>query len=127
MDPQFKLVYVSVLAITVLLLISSFVIAAFFGRPMSDEQKALFKPVAIELKKGECSFHHPRMIHGSYANTTGRQRRATVINVFRDGVLSNSDDPLLEGVPVIPRGERMGGQFFPLLFDPENPCGPLTR
>ncbi|MCI0666179.1 MAG: phytanoyl-CoA dioxygenase family protein, partial [Acidobacteria bacterium] len=32
----------------------------------------------------------------------------------------NSDAPLLEGVPVIPKGEKMGGQFFPLLFDPEN-------
>jgi Phytanoyl-CoA dioxygenase (PhyH) len=86
---------------------------------LTDEQKARFKPVAIELKKGECTFHHPRMIHGSYGNTTGGQRRATVINVFRDGVRSNSDAPPLEGVPVIPKGEKMGGQFFPLLFDPD--------
>jgi ectoine hydroxylase-related dioxygenase (phytanoyl-CoA dioxygenase family) len=84
---------------------------------LTNEQKARFKPVAIELKKGECTFHHPRMIHGSYGNTTASQRRATVINVFRDGVRSNSDAPLLEGVPVIPKGEKMGGQFFPLLFD----------
>jgi len=86
---------------------------------LTDEQKARFQPVAIELKKGECTFHHSRMIHGSYGNTTGSQRRATVINVFRDGVRSNSDAPLLEGVPVIRKGERMGGQFFPLLFDPD--------
>ncbi len=85
---------------------------------LNDEQKAAFKPVAIELKQGQCTFHHPRMIHGSYANLTMRQRRATVINVFRDGVRSVSDEPLLEGVPVIPRGTKMGGQFFPLLFDP---------
>jgi len=85
---------------------------------LTDEQKELFKPVAIELQAGECSFHHPRMIHGSHANDTERPRRATVINVFRDGVLSNSDEPPLEGVPAIPKGEPMGGQFFPLLFDP---------
>jgi ectoine hydroxylase-related dioxygenase (phytanoyl-CoA dioxygenase family) len=85
---------------------------------LTDEQKERFKPVAVELRAGEASFHHPRMIHGSYANYTDRPRRATVINVFRDGVRSNSDEPLLEGVPVIPKGERMGGQFFPLLFDP---------
>jgi ectoine hydroxylase-related dioxygenase (phytanoyl-CoA dioxygenase family) len=85
---------------------------------LTDEQKTNFKPVAIELKKGQCTFHHPRMIHGSFANITGRQRRATVINLFRDGVMSNSDEPLLEGVPVIPKGQAMGGQFFPLLFDP---------
>jgi ectoine hydroxylase-related dioxygenase (phytanoyl-CoA dioxygenase family) len=83
---------------------------------LNNEQKAAFQPVAIELKAGQCSFHHPRMIHGSYANLTERQRRATVINVFRDGVRSVSDEPLLDGVPVIPSGTEMGGQFFPLLF-----------
>lgn len=83
---------------------------------LTGEQKAMFKPVAIELKAGEASFHHPRMIHGSYANSTARPRRATVVNVFRDGVRSNSDSPLLEGVPAIPKGQPMSGRFFPLLF-----------
>ena len=83
---------------------------------LTGEQREQFKPVAIELKAGECSFHHPRMIHGSYANSTDRPRRATVINVFRDGVLSNSDAPPLEGVPPIPKGSPMGGRFFPLLY-----------
>jgi ectoine hydroxylase-related dioxygenase (phytanoyl-CoA dioxygenase family) len=73
-------------------------------------------PVAIELKAGECSFHHPLMIHGSFENRTDRPRRATVINVFRDGVQSDSDQPPLEGVPPILKGQPMGGQFFPLLF-----------
>jgi ectoine hydroxylase-related dioxygenase (phytanoyl-CoA dioxygenase family) len=76
------------------------------------------KPVAIEVKAGECSFHHPLLVHGSYANKTDRPRRATVINVFKDGTRSDTDEVLLEGVPVVPRGELMGGVFFPLLFDP---------
>jgi ectoine hydroxylase-related dioxygenase (phytanoyl-CoA dioxygenase family) len=85
---------------------------------LTQEQKREFRPVAIELRKGEASFHHPRMIHGSFGNDTESPRRATVINVFRDGVRSASDAPPLEGVPPIPKGEAMGGQFFPLLFDP---------
>lgn len=85
---------------------------------LTPEQKEEFKPVAIELKKGECSFHHPLMVHGSYENHTNRARRAVVLNVFRDGVVSASDAPPLEGVPPIPAGEKMSGQFFPLLFDP---------
>jgi ectoine hydroxylase-related dioxygenase (phytanoyl-CoA dioxygenase family) len=85
---------------------------------LSDEQKAQFKPVAIELKNGECSFHHPLMVHGSYENSTDGPRRATVINAFRDGVLSESNDELLHGVPRIHKGEKMQGQFFPLLYDP---------
>lgn len=84
---------------------------------LTEEQRSLFKPVAVELKAGEASFHHPRMIHGSYANDTDSPRRATVVNVFRDGVRSNSDAPPLEGVPPIPKGEPMGGRFFPLLFN----------
>ncbi|HJT32125.1 MAG TPA: phytanoyl-CoA dioxygenase family protein [Pirellulales bacterium] len=83
---------------------------------LSDEQRAAFKPVAIELKRGECSFHHPLMVHGSYENRTNGPRRATVINVFRDGVRSASNEMLLEGVPPIPAGQVMGGKFFPLLF-----------
>ena len=85
---------------------------------LTPEQRRDFKPVPIELKQGECSFHHPLMVHGSYENRSDRSRRAVVLNVFRDGVTSASDAPLLEGVPVIPSGERMGGRFFPLLFDP---------
>ena len=82
---------------------------------LNDEQKREFKPVAVELKKGEASFHHPLMLHGSFENFSGKPRRAAVVNVFRDGVLSDSDEPLLEGVPVIPKGEKIGGRFFPLL------------
>jgi ectoine hydroxylase-related dioxygenase (phytanoyl-CoA dioxygenase family) len=85
---------------------------------LSEEQKRQFKPVAIELKKGECTFHHPLMVHGSYENTTDGPRRAAVINVFRDGVCSDSDQPPLDGVPPVTRGEKMDGQFFPLLYDP---------
>ncbi len=85
---------------------------------LTDEQKREFKPIAIELKKGEASFHHPLMVHGSFENKTDLPRRATVINVFRDGVLSDSDMPPLEGVPAIPTGSKMQGQFFPLLLDP---------
>jgi ectoine hydroxylase-related dioxygenase (phytanoyl-CoA dioxygenase family) len=85
---------------------------------LTPEQKSEFKPVAIELKKGECSFHHPLMMHGSYENRTNSARRAVVLNVFRDGVVSASDSPPLEGVPPIPVGEKMSGQFFPFLFDP---------
>ncbi len=95
---------------------------------LTDEQKDKFKPVAIELKKGECSFHHPRMIHGSFENSTDRPRRGTVINVILDGVMSNTDGPLLTDnserlsdsirEEIIPKGEKLGGRFFPLLFDP---------
>ena len=87
---------------------------------LNDEQWAAFqKPVAVELRKGECSFHHGLTIHGSFENTSDRPRRAVVINTIRDGVQSASGEPPLAGIPVIPSGQPMGGQFFPLLLDPQ--------
>jgi ectoine hydroxylase-related dioxygenase (phytanoyl-CoA dioxygenase family) len=85
---------------------------------LSDEQKRQFQPVAIELKQGFAAFHHPMLVHGSYENSTDGPRRAAVINVFRDGVTSASDEPLLAGVPPIARGAKIEGRFFPLLYDP---------
>ncbi len=86
---------------------------------LSPEQVAQFdQRVSVEMPRGHGSFHHPLMVHGSYENRTDRPRRAVVINVFRDGTLSDSNDVLLAGVPPIVKGERMQGQFFPLLYDP---------
>ena len=89
---------------------------------LTAKQKQEFKPVAIELKSGEASFHHPLMVHGSFANQSNRARRAAVINVFRDGVESASDEPLLAGVPASAKGQKIQGQFFPLLFEPDQPA-----
>lgn len=85
---------------------------------LTAEQLEQFQPVHIELKRGEAAFHHPLMVHGSQANSTDSPRRAAVINVFRDGVRSAADEPLLAGVPPIANGQPMAGQFFPLLYTP---------
>ncbi|MEI6538109.1 MAG: phytanoyl-CoA dioxygenase family protein [Planctomycetota bacterium] len=74
--------------------------------------------VPVELKAGECVFHHPLTIHGSFENRTQNPRRAVVINSILDGVRSESDEPLLAGIPVIPAGQALGGQFFPMLYNP---------
>ena len=86
---------------------------------LNDEQKKQFeRPRFAELKAGEAVFHHPLTLHGSGANTSPRPRRAFVINVIADGVISDSDEPLLDGVPIVSKGEKIQGQFFPLLFEP---------
>jgi hypothetical protein len=60
------------------------------------------------------------MVHGSYENLSDSPRRGAVINVFRDGVCSASNNELLAGLPPIPVGEKIDGRFFPLLFDPNS-------
>ncbi len=83
---------------------------------LNAEQRRQFDAVvAVELKKGEASFHHPRLVHGSFANHSDRTRRPTVVNVMRDGVRSATNERLLHGIPAIPAGEKIEGQFFPLL------------
>lgn len=87
---------------------------------LNEEQKKQFAhPQFAEVKAGEAIFHHSLTLHGSGVNKSDKPRRAFVINCFADGVISDSDDPLLDGVPVVPKGEIMQGQFFPLLFDPK--------
>lgn len=85
---------------------------------LTEEQKEQFKPIPIELKKGYGTFHHPLLVHGSYENRSNRQRRAFVLNMFADGTINNSDKELMPKTPAIPKGSKIDGQFFPIIFDP---------
>jgi len=76
-----------------------------------------FKSTPVPLKKGYATFHHPLTIHGSFENRSAFPRRAVVLNVFLDGTFSSSEESLLKGVPPVPKGKSLDGQFFPLLFD----------
>ncbi|MEO5859916.1 MAG: phytanoyl-CoA dioxygenase family protein [Pyrinomonadaceae bacterium] len=86
---------------------------------LNAEQKDGFRPVPAVMKAGEASFHHPMTVHGSYENKSSRPRRGVVLNFMRDGVRSNTNEPLLAGIPVIPMGQKLDGQFFPLLSSVE--------
>ena len=74
---------------------------------LNDNQKKQFEnPQYAEVKSGEAIFHHSLTLHGSGANTSSKPRRAFVINVIADGVISGSDEPLLDGVPPVAKGIR---------------------
>jgi Phytanoyl-CoA dioxygenase (PhyH) len=84
---------------------------------LNDEQKKNFDhPQPAPVKAGEAIFHHSLTLHGSGENKSEKPRRAFVINAFADGVVSDSNEPLLTGVHAVPKGNKMEGQFFPLLF-----------
>jgi ectoine hydroxylase-related dioxygenase (phytanoyl-CoA dioxygenase family) len=87
---------------------------------LTEEQKNQIKPVPMELKKGHACFHHPLMLHGSFANKSQRSRRALVLNVFADGTQSNTNETILRGTDIkIPKGGNMNGKYFPLLYNPK--------
>jgi ectoine hydroxylase-related dioxygenase (phytanoyl-CoA dioxygenase family) len=56
---------------------------------LTPDQRDQFKPVPIELKAGECSFHHPLMVHGSFENRSespaawGSHKRVSRWSMFR--------------------------------------------
>jgi hypothetical protein len=86
---------------------------------LNEEQRKKFDaPVYVPAQAGEAIFHHSLTLHGSGANSSSRPRRAFVVNVFADGVTSDSNEPLLDGVPAVPSRQKMEGQYFPLLYDP---------
>lgn len=84
---------------------------------LNEEQiKQFNNEVLVEVKAGECAFHHPLLVHGSKENRSDRSRRAAVMNYVRDGVISAKSESLLHGVPPLKEGETLGGMFFPLLY-----------
>ena len=83
------------------------------GKQMDDTK------VAAVLKRGEAVLHHPLAMHGSYGNTSARQRRATVINAMGDGVVCNAENMDLGKFPTLPNDEQMIGPCYPLLASAE--------
>jgi len=98
---------------------------------LSESQVSDFdKKVPVEMKAGEASFHHPLLMHGSYENNSERGRRATIINVFSDGVVSNREDdgsnaPGADNYPRITKGDKMGGTYYPLLMKAQESFGEI--
>ena len=87
-------------------------------KQLTPEQRAAFKPVPLEQPCGTCSFHHDHTVHGSFPNKSERPRRAIVLNYMADGTVSNADDGvMMPGYKPIPKGEKIAGDWFPLVVD----------
>lgn len=93
------------------------------GREIDESvrQKMEYEPAEIgkpvELKAGECMFHHCLNFHATPANVTTQQRRAHVMIFMADGVRVKLDQS--PGHPLIPNfavsdGEALAGEGFPL-------------
>jgi len=83
---------------------------------LTQEQAKAFCPVPMVVKAGECLFHHSHTVHGSYGNRSDGPRRGVVLNFMRpDTRCVEGSVPLLTGVPLIPKGQVVEGDHFPLL------------
>jgi hypothetical protein len=89
---------------------------------LNEEQRAVFEnKIANALPKGYASFHHPLLIHGSYANYSEKPRRAVVLNAMAHGTLGNTENyerlEALHNFPPMLQDQVLDSRFFPLLFD----------
>jgi ectoine hydroxylase-related dioxygenase (phytanoyl-CoA dioxygenase family) len=83
---------------------------------LEPEQAAAFRPEPMVLRAGECTFHHSHTVHGSYGNRSERPRRGVVVNFMRADTRSgDGKNPLLTGIPTVPEGAVIEGDYFPLL------------
>lgn len=99
---------------------------------LNEEQNTVFKNrVANELPKGYASFHHPLMIHGSYANYSTRPRRAVVLNAMASTTLGNTANyeriDALHNFPLMEQDRVLDSRFFPLLFEGDKELGTLIN
>jgi ectoine hydroxylase-related dioxygenase (phytanoyl-CoA dioxygenase family) len=53
---------------------------------VSDEQRSRWETVPVELKAGDCTWHHGLTFHFTRPNTTAQTRRAVVTIYIPDGV-----------------------------------------
>jgi hypothetical protein len=82
---------------------------------LTPEQQKEFKPIPVKQRQGKPSFI-TRLLCMEAAKTKSNQpRRAFVINVSQMAL--KAIPMTFCGVPVIGKGEKMQGQFFPLLFE----------
>ncbi len=87
---------------------------------LSPEQQQAFLPVPIELKRGQCTFHHPLMVHGSYANRSERPRRATLDQRLQGWSAIGIGRSAVGGRSSYPKGAQDGRSIFPLVVRSSN-------
>jgi ectoine hydroxylase-related dioxygenase (phytanoyl-CoA dioxygenase family) len=82
---------------------------------LSDEQRARWKPVAVELKAGDCTWHHGLTFHYTRPNTTNQVRRAVVTIYIPEGITYAAGDKMdhvLSPTITSAKGEALRGTRF---------------
>lgn len=76
-----------------------------------------WNPVAVPVRAGQATIHHSHTLHGSDRNRSARWRRAAVVNYMGPQVrVADGSTPLLRGVPLLPTGALVDGEYFPLVL-----------
>jgi ectoine hydroxylase-related dioxygenase (phytanoyl-CoA dioxygenase family) len=85
---------------------------------LSKEQREMFRPEPVILQAGHAEMHSDHLVHGSMPNNSDRPRRALIINYMSADTVSNDDSrPIMPGFPIVPRGDVIEGEGFPIVLD----------
>lgn len=82
---------------------------------ISPEQEAQWNPVPVELKAGDCTWHHGLTFHYTRPNTTEHTRRAFVTIYIPDGITFAGDEKMehpLSSTITSKKGEPLRGSKF---------------
>lgn len=82
---------------------------------ISEKQDALWKPQPVELKAGDCTWHHGLTFHFTRPNTTEHLRRAIVTIYIPDGIHYAADEKMehpLSDTITSQKGEPLRGTKF---------------
>ena len=82
---------------------------------VSPEQEARWEPVPVELKAGDCTWHHGLTFHYTRPNTTEHVRRAVVTIYIPDGITYAADEKMehpLSDTITSRKGEPLRGSKF---------------
>jgi ectoine hydroxylase-related dioxygenase (phytanoyl-CoA dioxygenase family) len=86
---------------------------------ISAEQREAWKPQAVELKAGSCTFHHGLCFHYAAPNTTEFRRRALVAIFIPDGITYAADEKMsspFDNTITAKKGEALRGTDFAQLL-----------
>ncbi len=86
---------------------------------VDDEKKKLWNAEPIELKAGDCTWHHGLTFHFTNANTTPQTRRAMVTIYIPDGISYAADEKMehpLSPTITSKKGEPLRGTAFTRLL-----------
>eukprot|EP00746_Dinoflagellata_sp_MGD_P083239 gnl/MRDRNA2_/MRDRNA2_33150_c0_seq1.p1 gnl/MRDRNA2_/MRDRNA2_33150_c0~~gnl/MRDRNA2_/MRDRNA2_33150_c0_seq1.p1 ORF type:complete len:373 (+),score=73.78 gnl/MRDRNA2_/MRDRNA2_33150_c0_seq1:61-1179(+) len=93
---------------------------ALYNNVLNDDERAQWAsrpPRSLYLKAGHAAFHHALTVHGSWGNRSPKPRRAVVLNYFAHGTRTYMDGVLMKGLPAVEKGQMLGGNFHPVVFD----------
>ena len=82
-----------------------------------DKDPAAFKPVAMPMPAGSCTFHHGLTFHYAYHNVTDKPRRAIITIYMPEGISYRHAPHVVTDSLGLRENDPISGELFPVLSE----------